>query len=233
MKSTWWPATREIQLPFKKGRPGRRRRRKGARGRGTLDEEKPPILGITKRNGDGAIRILSNIQQETIKPVIDQFVEHDLMIYTDEDDIDARLPQWGYGREAGCHGHGEYARDDAADGFDEVHANTMESCWSLLRSWRRPQSRHLSGKTAKRPGLLRVGSRHPQKGCGKSEKLLVGVIGFEPTTPSSRTRCATRLRYTPTGGETRKTASQRAAYSGLLPTQQAETSRLHRFAILA
>ena len=27
---------------------------------------------------------------------------------------------------------------------------------------------------------------------------LVGVIGFEPTTPSSRTRCATRLRYTPT-----------------------------------
>lgn len=28
--------------------------------------------------------------------------------------------------------------------------------------------------------------------------VLVGVIGFEPTTPSSRTRCATRLRYTPT-----------------------------------
>ena len=27
---------------------------------------------------------------------------------------------------------------------------------------------------------------------------MVGVIGFEPTTPSSRTRCATRLRYTPT-----------------------------------
>ena len=28
--------------------------------------------------------------------------------------------------------------------------------------------------------------------------LLVGVRGFEPPTPSSRTRCATRLRYTPT-----------------------------------
>jgi hypothetical protein len=26
---------------------------------------------------------------------------------------------------------------------------------------------------------------------------LVGVAGFEPATPSSRTRCATRLRYTP------------------------------------
>ena len=29
---------------------------------------------------------------------------------------------------------------------------------------------------------------------------LVGVAGFEPATPSSRTRCATRLRYTPTTG---------------------------------
>jgi hypothetical protein len=36
---------------------------------------------------------------------------------------------------------------------------------------------------------------------------LVGVIGFEPTTPSSRTRCATRLRYTPT--EARLIASAR------------------------
>src|SRR5215211_9519632 len=27
---------------------------------------------------------------------------------------------------------------------------------------------------------------------------MVGVAGFEPATPSSRTRCATRLRYTPT-----------------------------------
>src|SRR6476619_7284250 len=29
---------------------------------------------------------------------------------------------------------------------------------------------------------------------------LVGVAGFEPATPSSRTRCATRLRYTPKAG---------------------------------
>ena len=29
---------------------------------------------------------------------------------------------------------------------------------------------------------------------------MVGVAGFEPATPSSRTRCATRLRYTPTEG---------------------------------
>src|SRR5262245_19399883 len=31
-------------------------------------------------------------------------------------------------------------------------------------------------------------------------KLMVGVAGFEPATPTSRTWCATRLRYTPTDG---------------------------------
>jgi hypothetical protein len=33
---------------------------------------------------------------------------------------------------------GEYARDEDGDGFCEVHVNTMEGFWSLLRSWLRP-----------------------------------------------------------------------------------------------
>ncbi|GEM_PF-2234300 len=33
---------------------------------------------------------------------------------------------------------GEYARDEDGDGFCEVHSNTMEGFWSLLRSWLRP-----------------------------------------------------------------------------------------------
>ena len=32
---------------------------------------------------------------------------------------------------------GEYARDEDGDGFCEVHVNTMEGFWSLLRSWLR------------------------------------------------------------------------------------------------
>ena len=36
------------------------------------------------------------------------------------------------------HSRGEYARDDDSDGFHEVHVNTMEGFWSLLRSWLRP-----------------------------------------------------------------------------------------------
>ena len=37
-----------------------------------------------------------------------------------------------------CHSKGEYARDEDGDGFCEVHSNTMEGFWSLLRSWLRP-----------------------------------------------------------------------------------------------
>ncbi len=34
---------------------------------------------------------------------------------------------------------------------------------------------------------------------GLRDSIVVGARGFEPPTPSSRTRCATRLRYAPTG----------------------------------
>jgi transposase-like protein len=30
------------------------------------------------------------------------------------------------------------ARDEDGDGFHEIHVNTMEGFWSLLRSWLRP-----------------------------------------------------------------------------------------------
>jgi len=36
------------------------------------------------------------------------------------------------------HSVGEYARDEDGDDFHEVHVNTIEGIWSLLRSWLRP-----------------------------------------------------------------------------------------------
>ena len=32
----------------------------------------------------------------------------------------------------------EFARDEDGDGFCEIHVNTIEGFWSLLRSWLRP-----------------------------------------------------------------------------------------------
>jgi transposase-like protein len=48
------------------------------------------------------------------------------------------LKDWGFDHHTVCHGRGEYARDEDGDGFHEIHVNTMEGFWSLLRSWLRP-----------------------------------------------------------------------------------------------
>jgi transposase-like protein len=84
------------------------------------------------------IRMLENVQQTTLKPIIETTVSKGSLIYSDEYDIYSRLEQWGYAHQTVCHSAGEYARDDDGDGFCEVHVNTIEGVWSLLRSWLRP-----------------------------------------------------------------------------------------------
>jgi transposase-like protein len=78
------------------GREGRRRKLRGKRGRGTLAEEKPPILGLLQRNGEVFIQMLPNVQQRTIQPIITKTVAAGSMIYSDEYDIYNRWEEWGY-----------------------------------------------------------------------------------------------------------------------------------------
>jgi transposase len=96
------------------------------------------VLGLIQRGGQVVLRMLANVQQKTIEPIIGAAVARNTLVYTDEYDIYARLEDWGYGHKTVCHARGEYARDDDGDGFCEVHVNTMEGVWSLLRSWLRP-----------------------------------------------------------------------------------------------
>ena len=84
------------------------------------------------------LRLLENVQQTTIAPVIRATVVAGAQFDTDEYGIYARLERWGYLHQTVCHGQGEYARDEDGDGFHEVHVNTIEGVWSLLRSWLRP-----------------------------------------------------------------------------------------------
>jgi transposase len=93
---------------------------------------------VIQRGSHVLLRMLANVQQTTIKPVIEATVAKGSLIYTDEYNVYARLPAWGYRHKTVCHGQGEYARDEDGDGFCEVHVNTMEGLWSLLRSWLRP-----------------------------------------------------------------------------------------------
>jgi transposase-like protein len=115
------------------GRQGRRNRLKGVRGRGTLAKEKPPIFGMIERGGQVMIRMLPNVQQATIHPIIEKTVAKGSKAYTDEYNIYARLPGLGYGHRTVCHSRGEYARDEDGDGFCEVHVNTMVTVHLPLR----------------------------------------------------------------------------------------------------
>jgi transposase-like protein len=121
-----------------KGRKGRRRRLKGKRGRGTMEKERPPVFGMIQRGGQVVINLLDNVKQKTIEPFIKDTIESGSLVYTDEYSIYARLERWGYTHKSVNHGRGEFARDEDGDGFCEVHVNTMEGFWSLLRSWLRP-----------------------------------------------------------------------------------------------
>lgn len=93
---------------------------------------------MLQRGGEVAIRLLENVQQVTIAPLLRAVIDPGTQIYTDEYDIYNRLTAWGYLHSTVCHSHGEYARDEDNDGFHEVHVNTIEGFWSLLRSWLRP-----------------------------------------------------------------------------------------------
>src|SRR4051794_7218450 len=121
-----------------RGRPARRRRLRGAPGRGTLAKDKPPVLGLLQRGGEVAVRMLADVRQATIRPVIEATVAKGALVHTDEYDVYARLEEWGYGHETVCHARGEYARDEDGDGFCEGHLNTAEGFGSVLRSWLGP-----------------------------------------------------------------------------------------------
>ena len=93
---------------------------------------------MIQRTGEVVIRMLADVQQVTIKPLVQRCIAPGTVVDTDEYDIYHRMTEWGYEHRSVCHAAGEFARDEDGDGFCEVHVNTMEGFWSLLRSWLRP-----------------------------------------------------------------------------------------------
>jgi transposase-like protein len=119
------------------------------RGRGTYDTDRPPILGIVNR-GTKLIHlsVCKNVQMDVIKPIIQRVIDTCSSIYTDEYCIYSRLFEWGYTHKTVCHSRYEFALDYDGDGINEVHCNTMEGIWSLLRQYMR-QFRGINKKNLK------------------------------------------------------------------------------------
>lgn len=141
-----------------------------------MEKEKPPIFGMIERGGQVVVRMLENVQQATIRPLIDAIIAPGTLIYTDEYDIYARLPQWGYAHKTVCHSHGEYARDEDGDGFHEVHVNTMEGFWSLLRSWLRPHRGISQEKLPLYLGFFEFAHNARRRGRGLLQPMLSALL---------------------------------------------------------
>lgn len=131
---------------------------------------------MIQRGGKVVIRMLSNVQQITIKPLIEKFIKKGTVTYTDEYNIYDRLPEWGYERKSVNHGSGEYARDEDGDGFCEVHVNTMEGFWSLLRSWLRPHRGISQDELPTYLGFFEFVHNERQRGKGLLGALVLALV---------------------------------------------------------
>ena len=92
---------------------------------------------MVARNGSIIIRMLPDVKRKTIEPIIQKHVKKQSVVNTDEYNIYNWLSN-GYIHKTVNHGKKEYARDEDNDGIFEIHVNTIEGFWSLLRSWLRP-----------------------------------------------------------------------------------------------
>ena len=101
---------------------------------------------MIQRSGQVVIRMLANVKQATIKLLVTTTIESGALVYTDKYVIYNKLSKWGYRHKSVCNGDDQYARDEDGNGFHEVHVNTMEGFWSLLRSWLRPHRGTLQEK---------------------------------------------------------------------------------------
>jgi transposase-like protein len=138
---------------------------------------------MIQRKGEVSIQMLENVQQKTIEPIIKETIAPDTLVYTDDYNIYGRLEEWGYGHQVVCHGKGEYARDEDQDGFHEVHVNTMEGFWSLLRSWLRPHRGISQEKLPLYLGFFEFVHNMRKRGKALLELLIQGVLGIAPWNP--------------------------------------------------
>jgi transposase-like protein len=134
-------------MPVKKGcrtgtpriRP--RRRANKVRGHGTMDNDRPPVIGVVGREtGEVRLEVKEHADQETLETFVVDQTQAGTTVNTDEWSGYNQLPKKGRGRAAVCHKprEREWARDDDGDGIREVHNNTLEGLWTGLRNFLRP-----------------------------------------------------------------------------------------------
>lgn len=101
-------------------------RRRGRRGRPGVDSNKVPVLGIVERNGQVRAMTVPNVKKATIMPNVTKRVIPASIVYTDELRSYDGLGKAGYDHRRINHSEQVYVSGD-------VHTNTIEGFWSLVK----------------------------------------------------------------------------------------------------
>ena len=106
------------------------RRRGTKRGRPGKDSHKTPVFGMVERNGERKGRVVAkavpNAKRAAIMPHVKKKVLPEAMVYTDEYTVYDSLNRDGYRHDRVHHAEEIYVAGD-------VHTNTIEGFWSLLK----------------------------------------------------------------------------------------------------
>jgi transposase len=112
-----------------------RRRANKQRGHGTYDNDRPPIVGtIGRDSGKVRLRMVQHTDAQTLTAHVEHFTQQCTQVYTDEWQAYNHLDR---PHTTVCHALKEWARDDDGDGIREVHINTIEGMWTLVRNFMR------------------------------------------------------------------------------------------------
>ncbi|MDO8616713.1 MAG: IS1595 family transposase [Dehalococcoidia bacterium] len=98
-------------------------KRKGRIGRGI---DKTPVVGVVQRGGRVVATKTPDVTRATVLPLIRQHVMPRSIVYTDEYRTYNTLPAHGYAHHRIHHSSKVYVRGD-------VHTNTIEGFWSLVK----------------------------------------------------------------------------------------------------
>lgn len=120
------------------------------KGRGTWDNDRPPVLGVIGRSSKQVrLRVGQDVKKVTLHRHVHTFTRSDSLVLTDENDSYNGLKR---AHQRVSHLVKEWARDDDGDGLFEVHTNSAEGLWTglrrFLRTFRGVAKSFLSGYVA-------------------------------------------------------------------------------------
>lgn len=89
-------------------------------------DRKVAVVGILERGGKVAAKVIPNVQEKTLIPIVKEHVSTDATVMTDEHVGYSKLTSHGYTHETIRHSADEYVRG-------LVHTNSIEGFWSLFK----------------------------------------------------------------------------------------------------